>query len=79
MRKGSTAWFAGTGTLEGNAGYGFLVSVLDDGKPKGGTDRLRLRIWDADGDVVYDSQPGAALSAAPTSPMTSGNLVIHSR
>jgi uncharacterized protein len=78
VRQGSSSTFAGTGTLNGNAGYGFAVSVADlnPGKSKSTTDLVRIKIWDATGAVVYDSQPGAPLTAAPTSPV-SGNVTVR--
>lgn len=73
---GNRATFAGNGTLDGTPGYGFLVSALDGGTP-GNKDRIRVRIWDAGGQVVYDSQPGDPVNAVPTAPLTSGNLTVH--
>jgi hypothetical protein len=74
--QGNRATFQGHGSFSGTEGYGFLVSVKDGGSP-GSRDRIRVRIWEPDGDTVYDSQPGAAVSAAPTAPLTSGNLLVH--
>jgi hypothetical protein len=70
------ATFQGTGSFNGESGYGFLVSVRDGGSP-GTNDRIRVKIWEPDGDVVYDSQPGAEISAQPTARLTSGNLTVH--
>jgi PKD repeat protein len=74
--EANRATFQGEGTFNGTPGYGFLVSVIDGGSP-GRKDRIRVWIWDEDGDTVYDSQPGAPASAAPTAQPTSGNLVVH--
>ncbi len=74
--QGNRATLQGTGTLNGDAGYGFLVSVLDGGSP-GNKDRIRVHIWDADGETVYDSQPGADATATPTTQPTSGNIIVH--
>jgi predicted extracellular nuclease len=75
--SGDRATYQGTGTLNGTPGYGFLLSVLDVGKSKTATDSIRVKIWDGDGAVVYDSQPGADTWASPTSNLTSGNITIH--
>jgi PKD repeat protein len=73
---GTAGTYAGTGTLNGASGYSFLVSVTDGGSP-GSKDRVRFQISDSDGDVVYDTQPGAPINAAPTTTPTSGNVVVH--
>ena len=65
----------GDATLDGVSGYTFRVVIHDGGAPR--NDRLRLVVWDEDGQVVYDSQPGDALTAAPTTPLRSGNVSVH--
>ncbi|HYI21279.1 MAG TPA: ExeM/NucH family extracellular endonuclease, partial [Candidatus Limnocylindrales bacterium] len=74
--SGDRATLQGTGTLNGNPGYGFRLTVKDGGSPAT-NDRIRVEIWDEDGEVVYDSQPGDPVGAAPTASLTSGNLTIH--
>ncbi len=76
---GSRATFAGSGTVNGGGSYDFLVSLVDgEVTGGGGTDRLRLKVWDpATGDVVYDTQPGAADGATATTAVASGSIVIH--
>jgi PKD repeat protein len=61
----------GAGTLNGKTGYKFVVSVID-----GSPDRVRVRIVDALSRVVYDSQPGAAETADPTTPLTGGSVLV---
>ncbi|GAA2702171.1 PKD domain-containing protein [Micromonospora olivasterospora] len=71
------AQYRGAGTLGGRSGYAFLVSVVD-GAVVGGPDRIRVRVWEvATGTVVYDTQPGAPLTADPTTAIDGGNLVVH--
>jgi predicted extracellular nuclease len=74
--SGNRATFQGTATLDGTSGYGFLVAVRDGGAPAK-SDRIRVKVWDADGNVIYDSQPGAPTWAMPTAPLTSGNVTVH--
>jgi predicted extracellular nuclease len=76
---GSRATFEGVGTLDESAGYGFFVSATDAGSPGVGRDRIRVKIWELGGAVVYDSQPGDHISAAPTSLLTGGNLTVRSQ
>ncbi len=76
---GALAQYAGSGTVNGAQGYGFLVSVLDgQAAGGGGTDKFRLKIWDAKTRaVIYDTQSGAADTAAPTTLLGGGSIVIH--
>lgn len=72
------AVFAGSGTMNGAGDYGYMVSMIDAGSGKKGTDALRIKIWDkATGAVVYDTQPGAAEMADPTTLFSGGNITIH--
>jgi uncharacterized delta-60 repeat protein len=73
--SGNTAWYEGTGTINGAGSYNFLVSLASGG---GRTGKLRIRIWNATtGAIVYDSQPGAPIGAAPTTPTSSGRITLH--
>jgi hypothetical protein len=69
----------GTGTINGSGSYGFLLTVLDgDLVAGGGSDRLRMKIWNtAGGQVVYDNQLGAPDSTTPAAQIGGGNIVIH--
>jgi uncharacterized delta-60 repeat protein len=71
---GRTAWYQGTGTLDGKGTYGFLVSASSGGRPAA---RIRIRIWNkATGTVIYDTEPGAPASAAPLTPIRGGRIVL---
>jgi hypothetical protein len=70
---GDEAFFRGTGEVNGVSGYEFLVSGID-----GSPDLVRIKVWQTStGTVVYDSQPGAAYDADPTTPLTSGVFMVH--
>jgi PKD repeat protein len=74
--SGATAQVRGTATVNGAGSYAFLLAVGDGAG--GGADTFRLKVWDvATGTVVYDTQPGAADTAAPTTPLGGGAIVIH--
>jgi hypothetical protein len=72
------AQYQGSGTINSAGNYGFLVTGLDSG---GGStpDKLRVKIWDKNNNnaVVYDTQPGAANTAAPTTPLGGGRIQVH--
>ena len=71
---GTRVWIAGTGAINGVGRYG--ISVALDLGPDGG--RVRIRVWDREnvGALIYDSQPGAALDAAPTITLTEDRVVL---
>ena len=71
----NSATFKGTGTLSDGTAVGFLVRELSDGRGKG--DLLRIKVWNAaTGDVLYDTNPGAADLAAPTVSLK-GSFTVH--
>lgn len=75
---GSKAMYKGTGTVNGESGYSFLLSAKDGGKS--GVDTFRIKIWNtATEAVVYDSQPGAADDAEATTPIAGGSIVVHAK
>jgi hypothetical protein len=76
---GARATFQGEGTLNGAGGFGFLVTVVDGGKPAvDGTDAFRIKIWQlADGEVVFDNRRGESDDSGATTEMGGGSVVIH--
>jgi hypothetical protein len=78
--SGSEAQYQGVGTINGRGDYGFLVTLIDGQRTGGGTDRLRIKIWDtATGAFVYDTQVGAADDATASTALGGGSLVIHTK
>jgi hypothetical protein len=70
----SGAQLTGRGTVNGSGNYGFLLAVGDgNAVTSNGLVDVRMKIWDnSKGEkigVIYDNQPGAADSAAPTTPL----------
>ena len=87
FRSTSLAWLVvrpdgvvhvrGSGTVNGVAGYSFLLTVSDGGRAGDSPDRLRMKIWnDATGDVVFDSQPGDEDDGIPVFAIGGGNVVL---
>lgn len=64
----------GSGTLNGNSGYTFLVTGIDSSQTGGQT--IRFQIKDSSNNVVYDTQPGASDIASPTTSVT-GQIIVH--
>jgi hypothetical protein len=73
----SQAQYQGSGTINGAGNYGFLVTAQDNGGH--GADLFRLKIWDKSNNnaVVYDTQPGAATTAGPTTALGGGRIQVH--
>jgi predicted extracellular nuclease len=65
---GSGASYLGSGTLNGDDGFTFQMTVID------GPDRLRMQIWDSAGALVLDTGSNAGDG---TSPILSGQIIVH--
>jgi len=67
----------GSGTINGVGNFGFLVTAQDNGGVS--LDLLRIKIWDKNNNnaVIYDTQPGAATTAAPTTSLIGGRIKVH--
>lgn len=77
--SGNRVQFWGTGRLNGVAAARFRMTAVD-GQTAGsdGTiDSFRMELWDANGTLVYDSQPGAPQDAAVTTPIEAGNIKVQ--
>jgi hypothetical protein len=74
--SGAQAQFQGSGTINGAGSYGFLVTAVQGSHPA--PDAIRIKVWDKSTNaVVYDSQPGAATTATPTTALGGGAIQIH--
>jgi beta propeller repeat protein len=78
--SGARAQYKGEGVVNGGGRYGFLLTAIDgDVSGGGGTDRLRLKVWDvATGAVVYDNQAGSPDDSDNSTALGGGSIVIHS-
>jgi len=72
----SKATYKGYGSVNGVAGYGFLLSAIDGGSTG---DKFRIKIWESGGYVIYDNQVtgGSGENADPTTLIVGGSIVIH--
>jgi len=76
--SGSNAQMRGAGSLDGEDGYGFLVTLIDAGVSGSGEDTIRIRIWQTGtGQVIYDTQATDPDDVDPTVPLGGGSIVIH--
>jgi PKD repeat protein len=69
---GSMAMYKGTGTINGEGNYGFMITARDGQiSGGGGVDKFRIKIWDMDnGDlIVFDNNADTELSG--------GQITIH--
>jgi uncharacterized repeat protein (TIGR01451 family) len=76
---GARAQYKGLGTINGSGDYAFMLTAVDgQTNGGGGTDRIRIKIWDrATGNVVYDNQLGVDENAQPSTVLGGGSIVIH--
>jgi len=65
------ATLTGTGTINGSGNYNFLVTGVNGGG-------IRIQITDPanNNNVIYDTQPGAAATDAPTTSVN-GQVIVH--
>jgi hypothetical protein len=77
---GAKAQYKGTGTINDQGNYGFMLTAID-GDLKGTTDKFRIKIWDKNNNdiIVYDNQLAASDDADPTTVLGGGSIVIHKK
>ena len=79
---GAKAQFKGTGTINGEGNYGFMITAIDadiNNNDSHTEDKFRIKIWDKNNadTVVYDNKMGAADDADPTTIIGGGSIKIH--
>jgi hypothetical protein len=76
---GARAQFKGSGTINGQGDYAFLLTAIDGGVPGGGgADRFRIKIWDKEtGEVIYDNKRGVDDSSSDLTTLGGGSIVVH--
>jgi hypothetical protein len=76
---GAKAQYKGTGTINGDGNYGFILTAIDSGISRSTTvDLFRIKIWNsATGFILYDNQLGEDEKVDPTTTISGGNIVIH--
>jgi hypothetical protein len=68
------AKYKGTGTINGEGNYGFMLTATD-----GSPDTFRIKIWDKDnGDaLVYHNQIGVGDDSYAGTALGGGNIKVH--
>jgi pimeloyl-ACP methyl ester carboxylesterase len=76
---GAKAQYKGSGTINGNGNYGFMLTAIDGQiNGGGGQDKFRIKIWDKTTNVViYDNQNGSSDNDNPTTVIGGGSIIIH--
>ena len=77
---GAKAQFKGVGTLNGVAGYKFLLTAIDGQvSGGGGMDKFRIKITTAGDGLVYDNRKGVSddIDLADPQALSGGSIVIH--
>jgi hypothetical protein len=73
------AQFKGIGTINGRGNYGFMLTAIDGNLTNSQSyDSFRIKIWNADGTIVYDNQMGKRDTGNDTTALGGGSIVIHS-
>jgi hypothetical protein len=80
---GARAQYKGTGTINGEGNFGFMLTAIDGAiNGGGGVDKLRMKIWDMDSSdtIVYDNLMGSSDDVDPeTLVLRGGSIVIHNK
>ena len=72
---GSKANFKGSGTINGEGNYGFMITAIDGDLKDNEVDKFRIKIWDKDSDEkIYDN----AVNQSETE-LGGGQIVIHKK
>jgi PKD repeat protein len=79
---GAQAMFRGSGTVNGEGDYGFMLTAVDEKlTPSTNEDLFRIKIWDKnDNDaLVYDNEMDDEEDARPDTALGGGSIVIHTK
>lgn len=74
---GNKAYLSGTGKIDNNEGFTFLLAFTDGDKVGESEDYIRVQITNSTGDIVYENQLRAPMAAYPVQELDKGSLVIH--
>jgi PKD repeat protein len=76
---GDKAKYKGTGTINGEGCYGFMLTATDR-DPKDNPDTFRIKIWDKTSDsLIYDNQMGVPDEEYNGTQLGGGNIKVHDK
>ncbi|UCE75196.1 MAG: right-handed parallel beta-helix repeat-containing protein [Methanomassiliicoccales archaeon] len=78
--SGARGQFKGTGTINGEGEFGFMLTAIDGDLPGGGgVDKFRIKIWDKETDeLIYDNNVGDEDdNSDPETELMHGSIKIH--
>ena len=76
--EGAMAQFAGSGTVNREEGFTYILTAFDGRKRSGDPDRYRIEIWETEtGQLVYDNGLGEPDTYETATPLGGGSIVIH--
>jgi len=80
--SGPKAKYKGTGTINGEGNYGFMLSAVDGAIKGDGIDKFRIKIWDKDTEeTIYDNEIGSGVKieedVEPSTAISGGSIVVH--
>jgi VCBS repeat-containing protein len=75
---GSKAQYKGVGTVNGAAGYSFMLTAIDGDDASRKPDKFRMKITGPDG-LVYDNQLNAPDTSDPATVLDGGSIVVHDK
>lgn len=72
---GSKANFKGSGTINGEGNYSFMITAIDGDLKDNEIDKFRIKIWDKDEDeTIYDNAVNQSITE-----LEGGQIVIHKK
>lgn len=76
---GANAKFKGTGTINGEGEYGFIITGTDAKQSSSlEVDSFRIKIWNKASDtMIYDNQMGESDDSNAGTEIGGGNIVVH--
>ena len=75
---GFKAQYKGTGMINGEGEYGFMLTAIDGDLKGDNIDTFRLKIWNkATDSIIYDNMLGSVDGVDPTTAIGGGSIIIH--
>lgn len=77
---GSKAMYKGTGTINNEGNYGFMLSAIDGDLQGNSEDKFRIKIWNKNTDeIIYDNNLSGDDNDDPATILGGGQIKIHKK